>query len=90
MCFIYLIFVLPYSFVIFFGKLFIREQTTFVSKTIFNEILIAYDLSLILFYIQILMKFFVLTIFSRNFRLCFKKINYMSMFCCCCEENHLQ
>jgi hypothetical protein len=83
-CFIYLIFVLPYSFVIFFGKLFLREQTTFISKTIFNEILIAYDLALILFYIQILMKFFVFIIFSRNFRLCLKKMITCRCCCCCC------
>ncbi|CAF3215066.1 unnamed protein product [Rotaria sp. Silwood2] len=84
MCFLYLMFVLPYSFIIFFGKLFLREQTTLISKTIFNEILIAYDLSLLLFYIQILMKFFVLTIFSRNFRLCLKKMITCQCCCCCC------
>ncbi|CAF0902855.1 unnamed protein product [Adineta steineri] len=86
MCFLYLIFVLPYSLVIFFGKLFLREQTTLLSKTIFDEIVIAYDLSLILFYIQILMKFFVLTIFSRNFRLCLKKLITCRCCCCCCTS----
>lgn len=86
MCFLYLIFVLPYSFVIFFGKLFLREQTTLIPKTIFNEIVLAYDLSLILFYIQILMKFFVLTIFSRNFRLCLKRLITCRCFCCCCSN----
>ena len=86
MCFLYLIFVLPYSFVIFFGKLFLREQTTFQSKTIFQEVLCAYDLSLILFYIQILMKFFVLSIFSRNFRLCFKRFITCRCLCCCCKR----
>jgi hypothetical protein len=84
MCFLYLIFVLPYSFVIFFGKLFLCEQTTLIPITIFNEIVLAYDLSLILFYIQILMKFFVLTIFSRNFRLCLKHMITCRCFCCCC------
>jgi len=87
MCFLNLIFVLPYSFVIFFGKLFLREQTTSIPKTIFNEIVIAYDLSLILFYIQILMKFFVLTIFSRNFRLCLKKLITCQCCCCCCDQS---
>jgi len=87
MCFIYLIFVLPYSFVIFFGKLFLREQTTLIPKTIFNEIILAYDFSLILFYIQILMKFFVLMIFSRNFRLCLKRLITCRCFCCCCESS---
>jgi hypothetical protein len=85
MCFVYLFLVLPYSFVIFFGKLFLREQTTLIPKTIFNEILLAYDLSLILFYIQILMKFFILTIFSRNFRLCFKRLITCQCCCCCCD-----
>ena len=83
MCFLHLIFVLPYSFVIFFGKLFLREQTALIPKTIFNEILLAYDLSLILFYIQILMKFFVFTIFSRNFRSCLKRLITCRCFCCC-------
>lgn len=84
MCFLYLIFVLPYSFIIFFGKLFLREQTTIMSTTIFKEILIALDLSLLLFYLLILMKFFVLTIFSRNFRSCLKKLITCQCFCCCC------
>lgn len=87
MCFIYLIFVLPYSFVIFFGKLFLHEQTTLIPKTIFNEIILAYDLSLILFYIIILMKFFVLIIFSRNFRLCFQKLITCRCCCCCCSSS---
>jgi hypothetical protein len=86
MCFVYLFLILPYSFVIFFGKLFLREQTTLIPKTIFNEILLAYDFSLILFYIQILMKFFILTIFSRNFRLCFKRLITCRCCCCCCYE----
>ncbi|CAF1319431.1 unnamed protein product [Rotaria magnacalcarata] len=84
MCFLYLIFVLPYSFIIFFGKLFLREPTTLASTTIFKEIVVAYDLSLLLFYLQILMKFFVLTIFSRNFRQCLKKLITCQCFCCCC------
>jgi hypothetical protein len=90
MCFLYLIFVLPYSFVIFFGKLFLREQTPIISKTIFNEIILAYDVSLILFYIQILMKFFVLTIFSRNFRLCLKRLFTCRCCCCCCESSSME
>ena len=85
MCLLHLIFVLPFSFVIFFGKLFLREQTTLIPKILFNEIILAYDLSLILFYIQILMKFFVLTIFSGNFRLSLKKMITCRCCCCCCR-----
>jgi len=86
MSFLNLIFVLPYSFVIFFGKLFLREQTTLIPKSIFNEILLAYDFALILIYFQIAMKFFVLIIFSRNFRLCFKRLVTCRCLCCCCES----
>ena len=86
MCFLYLIFVLPYSFVIFFGKLFLREETSFIPKTTFTEIRLAYDLSLLLFFTQILMKFFVLTIFSGNFRRCLKKLLTCRCCCCCCRR----
>jgi len=86
MCFLNLIFVLPYSFIIFFGKLFLREHSTLISKNTFKEILLAYDLSLILVYIQILMKFFVYTVFSRNFRLCLKKMITCRCCCCCCRK----
>lgn len=87
MCFLYLIMVLPYSFVIFFGKLFQREQNNSIPKSIFQEILLAYDLSLLLVYLHILMKFFVLTTFSRNYRACFKRLITCRCCCCCCERS---
>lgn len=87
MCFLHLIFVLPYSFVIFFGKLLQREQTNTIPTTIFKEVVLAYDLSLLLFYIQILMKFVVLLVFSGNFRLCLKKLITCQCLCCCCRSS---
>jgi len=89
-CFLHLILVLPFSLVIFAGKLFLREENHFIPKMIFMEMPLAYDLSLILFYIQILMKFFLLTIFSGNFRLCLKKLITCRCFCCCCRSSSMK
>ncbi|CAF1129668.1 unnamed protein product [Didymodactylos carnosus] len=91
-CFLHLLLVMPYSFVIFFGKLFSREQeskhnttTTTTTGSLGREILIAYDTSLLLVYINILMRFFVYIIFSGKFRLCLRKI--FTCRSCCCSSN---
>ncbi|CAF0765938.1 unnamed protein product [Didymodactylos carnosus] len=88
-CFLHLLLVMPYSFVIFFGKLFSREQQSkhsTITGSLGREILIAYDSSLLLVYINILMRFFVYVIFSGKFRLCLRKM-FTCRCCCCYSEN---